>query len=213
MFDKPNFVKKILVLFIVFVVPSVGYFLLKTGENIYKPLRVLGPKEVASTFHKVKGKEIPDTIYHQVKMYPQEVKNHVFLANFLLDSNLAANKESNEQMARLVHYFSKNPEVRFVTFSANPNYLTDSLKTDNWLVENNDQLILANAAKQQYLLNEIQIDSVANTVVPSRRFVLVDNQQRIRGIYLIKNRFNVDSLIEDVKVATVEMLRSQNKMK
>ena|SRR2546428_2000588 len=213
MINKNNLIKKILVLLIVLVVPSIGYFLLKTGENIYKPLRVLGPKEVASTFHRVKGKQIPDTIYHQVKMYPQEVKGHVFLANFLLDSDKAVNKQSNEQMARLVQYFSKNPEVRFVTFSANPGYLEDSLKTDNWIVVNDAKLTLAKAAKQQYLLSEIQIDSIANKAISSQRFVLVDDQQRIRGIYQIKNRFNVDSLIEDIKVATVEMLRAQTKMK
>ncbi len=62
---KAGIVKKISILVLVLVVPGFLYYLLVSkGKNRYKPLPVFGPKQVAKTTHKVKGKDIPDTIYH-----------------------------------------------------------------------------------------------------------------------------------------------------
>src|SRR5690606_7162233 len=59
--------KKALILVIVFVLPGFLYYLLQEkGENRYHPLPVFGPKKTASTFHTRRGRQIPDTIYHQI---------------------------------------------------------------------------------------------------------------------------------------------------
>jgi protein SCO1 len=57
--------KKILILVIVLAVPGFLYYLLTAeGKNRYKPLPIFGPKRLAGTYHHVKGRNIPDTLYH-----------------------------------------------------------------------------------------------------------------------------------------------------
>ena len=60
-------ISTILILAAILVMPGFLYYLLQDqGKNRYRPLPIFGPKVVASTFHSVRGKQIPDTIYHVV---------------------------------------------------------------------------------------------------------------------------------------------------
>ncbi|RZK16171.1 MAG: SCO family protein, partial [Flavobacterium sp.] len=60
-------ISTILILAAILVMPGFLYYLLQDqGKNRYKPLAIFGPKQVATTFHSVRGKQIPDTIYHKV---------------------------------------------------------------------------------------------------------------------------------------------------
>ena len=57
-------VKTFFILSIVFVVPVVGYLLLRTGTNHYKRLPIYGEKSVSTKV--VNGKTTVDTIYHTI---------------------------------------------------------------------------------------------------------------------------------------------------
>ena len=57
--------KKISILVLVLIVPGFLYYLLTVeGKNRYKPLQIFGPKQLTKTMQVVKGKSVPDTIYH-----------------------------------------------------------------------------------------------------------------------------------------------------
>lgn len=180
---------------------------------MYKPLPVYGPKEVASTFHLKKGRKIQDTIYHTISFYPAADTGKIIMANFLLTDEMNGNKAANEQTWRLVDYFKKNPKLLFVTYSANKQWLADSSSTDNWKVVYAPIDSLATIAQQQYLLNEVQIDSLTRKPTASRRYVMLDNHHRIRGFYKMENRFNIDTLMDEVKVITVELIREEDDKK
>ena len=63
--SKLSLVKKILILVMILALPGFLYYLLTVkGKNRYHPLPKFGPKVLAKTTHRVKGKDIPDTIYH-----------------------------------------------------------------------------------------------------------------------------------------------------
>jgi protein SCO1/2 len=59
---KAGIFTKVTILVLVLVVPGFLYYLLVAeGKNRYHSLPIFGPKQVAKTTHKVKGKDIPDT--------------------------------------------------------------------------------------------------------------------------------------------------------
>ncbi|POY35645.1 hypothetical protein C3K47_14725 [Solitalea longa] len=205
--------KKAVILFFVFLLPVITYFLLKSGQNMYKPLPVYGPKEVASTFHLKKGRKIQDTIYHTISYYPSADTGKIIMANFLLTDDAFGNKAANEQTWRLVDYFKKNPKLQFVTYAANNQWLVDSNKNDNWKVIYAPIDSLGSIAQQQYLLNEVKIDSLTKKYTASRRFIMLDQHHRIRGFYRMENRYNIDTLMDEVKVLTVELIREEDDKK
>src|SRR5690606_5026438 len=105
-------IKKILVLLILFVVPGSLYYLLKAkGENRYHPLAIYGPKQPASTFHSRMGKQIRDTIYHQIRdfelinqdsvpvKFPAD-SNQITVVNFFFSRCPSFCPDMNRQMAR-----------------------------------------------------------------------------------------------------------------
>ena len=62
---KLSLIKKILILVLILALPGFLYYLLTVkGKNRYHALAKFGPKEIAKTTHRVKGKDVPDTIYH-----------------------------------------------------------------------------------------------------------------------------------------------------
>jgi len=63
--SKTNILKKIIILALILALPGFLYYLLTVqGKNRYQPLPFFGPKQLAKTTHKFKGKDIPDTLYH-----------------------------------------------------------------------------------------------------------------------------------------------------
>src|SRR6201992_573038 len=65
---KFSLAKKIIILALILALPGFLYYLLTAeGKNRYKPLPIYGPKTLSGTYHKVHGKEIPDTLYHTVE--------------------------------------------------------------------------------------------------------------------------------------------------
>src|SRR5687768_3425749 len=113
-------VKKILVLLILLVVPGSVYYLLKAkGENRYRPLAIYGPKKPASTYHTKRGKQIRDTLYHQIPdfkllnqngdsiKFPAD-SNQITVVNFFFSRCPAFCSNMNKEMARVAKIYSGN---------------------------------------------------------------------------------------------------------
>src|ERR1700761_8367018 len=91
---KLSLIKKILILVLILALPGFLYYLLTVkGKNRYHSLAKFGPKEIAKTTHRVKGKDVPDTIYHTLsdfKLTDQDGKevslktfdDKIFIVNF-----------------------------------------------------------------------------------------------------------------------------------
>ena len=103
---KYKLTKKILILVTILAVPGFLYYLLQEkGKNRYKPLAIYGPKKVASTFHSVRGKQIPDTIYHTIADFK--------LLNQKADTISFANYEGKIIVLNLLYTNGQAPGIDF----------------------------------------------------------------------------------------------------
>eukprot|EP01136_Pigoraptor_vietnamica_P000834 Opistho-1_new@26630 len=132
---KYNPAKKILILVTILAVPGFLYYLLQEkGKNRYKPLAIYGPKQVANTFHSVRGKQIPDTIYHLVddfKLVNQNAdtiswetyKGKIVLLNLFYTNGKGYGVDfANKAMEGFSKVYENNKMIHFVGLSIDPNF-------------------------------------------------------------------------------------------
>ena len=231
---KAASIKKVLILVTILAVPGFLYNLLvEKGKNRYKPLPIFGPKEVASTFHSVRGKQVPDTIYHQVgdfsllnqkgdtvtaKTYSGKI---VVLNFFYTTGNTDAVRFANKAMKAFETTYHKNEAVKFVGLSIDPGQDTPEVlakyaesiaaPAGKW------NLLTGDSATVYNLINKgLFIDAHKEIVkgepkfIYSNMFVLLDYQHRIRGYYEASNQEALAKLDDEIKVLITEELRNNN---
>src|SRR3546814_6900814 len=65
-----NGIKKIIILAAILILPGFLYFLLeRKGENRYQNLPIYGEKILTGTFTSRMGKQVPDTLFHQIESF------------------------------------------------------------------------------------------------------------------------------------------------
>jgi protein SCO1/2 len=226
---KYNPIKKVLILVTILAVPGFLYYLLQDqGKNRYKPLPIFGPKQVASTFHSKRGKQIPDTIYHEVgnfKLINQsddtvslaDWKNKVVVVN-LVDGKADANSTNaifNEY--KDFKAYQKNDMVRFTSISVNPNDVLDSVKylaatlkakPKKWDILFGDSSSVFNLVRKGLLLDVVEVKNPVRKMIYSRKIVLLDSQHRIRGFYDATQQEALSKLDDEIKVLIAEELRN-----
>lgn len=222
-------IKKILILILLLAVPGFLYYLLMAkGQNRYKPLPIYGPKQVAKTFHKVKGKVIYDTIYHQIpnfKLYDQEnklisedsLKGKIAVFNFFFTRCPTLCKEINKNIAELAVSYNKNPILKFVSITVDPatdntavlkSYAT-SLKADpkQWKFLTGDTSTIYPLSRNGFLVTAINGNNNPENFVYSEKLILIDQERRIRGYYNGTSINEVSQLNDEIKVLIAEELR------
>src|SRR5690606_7587203 len=124
--------KKVLILVAILAVPGFLYYLLQDkGKNRYRPLPIFGPKQVAATFHSVRGQEVPDTIYHTVKGFKMvnqdsdtvsldDWQGKVVIAHlFYTQSQTKGGKAALGAFQELSRAYQANKMVRLASISVN----------------------------------------------------------------------------------------------
>jgi protein SCO1/2 len=127
-----SILKKIIILAIVLLLPGFLYYLLTVkGKNRYEPLSYFGPKQVAKTSHRVKGKIIPDTIYHAIPDFnltdqygkPVSFKNYpgkIFVVNFFYSHCPDICSQVNKNLSGLADEYAKNSMIYFLSITVDP---------------------------------------------------------------------------------------------
>lgn len=225
-------IKKVLILVTILAVPGFLYYLLQDqGKNRYKPLPFFGKKEVGKTFHSVRGKMIPDTIYHHVndfKLINQEgdtvswksyegkiVVVNIFYTKGAADGTGFANKAMKAFDATYAH----NKAVNFIGLTIDPVHDTPevlsgfarrlSAPAGKWDLLTGDSTQLYNLinggliidARQEPVRGEMRF-------VYSNMFVLLDTERRIRGYYEATSQEALSKLDDEIKVLLAEELRN-----
>lgn len=227
---KINILKKISILVLVLVVPGFLYYLLTSqGKNRYKPLAYFGPRQVAKTTHKVKGKVIPDTTYHSLpdfKLTDQNgeevtlasLDNQVFVASFFYTRCPSVCKAMNDYIKILTSNYAKNKAIRFVSITVDPEH--DDLKTlrnyadsykanaSKWLFLTGDTSIVYNLARKGFLVNALQ--TAKDQFIYSDQIILVDQHKHIRGYYTGASGLDMTRLNDEIKVLILEELRNKD---
>lgn len=228
----PSFpVKKILVLLILLAVPGTLYYLLKEkGQNRYRPLPIYGEKKVASSFHTKRGKQIPDTIYHQIRdfrlinqkgdivQFPAD-SNQIYVVNFFYTRCLLLCRNMNIDMARVAEIYNGNRLMRFISITVDPEYDTPSILSEyskpyiavnsKWDFLSGDKKLIHALAKSDFQVDVIQDTLQKSEFIHSPMFILIDPQKRIRGYYDSSlGHEQVTLLIDEIKLLITEELRS-----
>ncbi|MVN21141.1 SCO family protein [Mucilaginibacter arboris] len=222
-------VKRFVILVLILIVPGFLYYLLQAkGKNRYKPLPVYGPKQVAKTFHKVRGQVIYDTIYHQIpdfKLYDQENKlitqknfeGKILLVNFFFTQCPTLCKEINKNVADLATAYKKNNILKFVSITVDPatdnasvlkKYAT-SLKADEnqWKFLTGDTSTIYPLSRNGFLVTAVNGNNNPENFVYSEKLILVDQDRRIRGYYNGTSVNEMTKLNDEIKVLIAEELR------
>ncbi|WP_244904302.1 SCO family protein [Pedobacter xixiisoli] len=211
--------------------PGFLYYLLQDqGKNRYRPLPIFGPKVVSSTFHSVRGKQIPDTIYHIVDDFSltnqvgdtvtlNSWKGKVVVLNlFYSKVNSDGSKLALKAMHQFNELYQKNDMVHLASISIddkdNTNDLADFAKT--WSAESKKWDILKGDTSdvRKLVKNSLLLDAVNQSTPNERKFiysnkiVLLDTKHRIRGFYEASNKEALSKLDDEIKVQIAEELRN-----
>ncbi|MDO3640504.1 SCO family protein [Mucilaginibacter sp. L3T2-6] len=227
---KASLPKKIIILVLVLAVPGFLYYLLTVGgKNRYKPLPVFGEKQVAKTTHKVKGKDIPDTIYHKLpdfnltdqngnKVDLSTFNNKIFVINFFYTACPSVCKLMNENVNALDSIYSRNKMIYFVSVTVDPkNDDIAGLKqyastfkhlSAKRLFLTGDTATIYNLARKGLLVDAIQAGP--KDFIYSDKLVLIDGEKRIRGYYTGAQTAEVDRLNDEIKVLISDELRKND---
>jgi protein SCO1/2 len=227
---KAGVLKKTAILVLVLIVPGFLYYLLTAqGKNRYKPLPVFGPKQVAQTFHRVKGKDIPDTIYHflsDFKLTNQKgtqvslktFENKIFIVNFFYTGCPTVCRTMNTYVSELAANYAKNKLVYFVSITVDPEHdtpmaLENYAKTfkstsSKWQFLTGDTSTIYNLARKSFLVNALQVGK--RDFIYSDKLILIDQSKRIRGYYTGAATADVDKLNDEIKVLISEELRKSD---
>jgi len=226
--NKTSLTKKIIILVVILIIPGFLYYLLTVkGQNRYHPLQVFGHKTLAKTFHKVKGKEIPDTIFHTLgdfQLLDQQGKqvtsktfdNKIFVANFFYTGCPTLCTTMNGYMDSLARNYLKSEMVRFVSITIDPQH--DSVKTldsysrkfdnfgPNWKFLTGDTATIYRLARKGFLVDAL--DQGKGDFIYSDKLILVDSHKRIRGYYDASIK-DVARLNDEIKVLLSEEYRNK----
>lgn len=227
--SKTVSLKKIIILVSLLAAPGFLYYLLQEkGKNRYRPLPVLGPKEVAQTFHTKRGKKIPDTIYHTVKnfkllnQYQDTIRfktdsPKITITNFFYSNCPSFCGSMNKEMKRVAETFGSNKMLRFLSISVDPEQdkpevLSEyakqfTAKAKNWDFLTGNQQQIFEIANKEFLVDAFSDSTKKEQLIHSPLLILTDAQQRIRGYYDSGNGEQVSKLIDEVKVLITEELR------
>lgn len=211
--------------------PGFLYFLLKEGgKNRYKPLPFFGTKQVAKTYRLVRGKQVPDTIYHQVDsvhllnqdrqpIWGKQYKGKILLVNlFYTNAKGQGIQAANKAMKGFSKIYQKNDLLQLLSVNVDANEMpknikkySDSLQINpkKWQLATGDSLALQRFIKQGLLLDAVKVAHGENiSYLYSNAFVLLDSQRRLRGYYDITNAEAKSKLEDEIKVLIAEELRN-----
>ncbi len=225
-------IKKILILVTILAVPGFLYYLLQDkGKNRYKPLPFFGPKVVANTFHSVRGKQVADTIYHQVQNY--QLLNQagdslsldtykgkvVVLSLFHTKGDTYGVDFTNKAVKAYLANYGDNDILRFVSISIDPSYdrpdvLKDyaqklDAKAGKWDLLTGDSTQVFDLVNKQLFVDAHKVyENGAPKFIYSNMFVLLDTHRRIRGYYEATSQLALSKLDDEIRVLITEELRN-----
>ncbi|MDQ8004640.1 MAG: SCO family protein [Pedobacter sp.] len=224
-------ISTILILAAILVMPGFLYYLLQDqGKNRYKPLAIFGPKQVASTFHSVRGKQVPDTIYHVVQDFKlvnqhgdsltiDSWKGKVIVANlFYSNVNSGSATATFKAMQGFDKQYHKNQMLHLVSISIDAKDDVMALKAfaenwkavcPKWNILGGDTSTINQLVKQSLLLDAVdQSTASERKFIYSNKIVLLDSKHRIRGFYDAASKEALSKLDDEIKVLIAEELRN-----
>lgn len=222
-------VKRFIILVLILIVPGFLYYLLQAkGKNRYKPLPIYGSKQVAKTFHKVRGKVVYDTVYHKIpdfELHDQDnnlitqknFSGKIILVNFFFTKCPTLCNDISKNIADLALSYRKNDMLKFVSITVDPitdqpavlKTYADHLKADKnqWKFLTGDTSKIYPLSKNGFLVTALGGNGNPENFVYSEKLILIDQDRRIRGYYNGASVNEIAKLNDEIKVLIAEELR------
>ncbi|ALI97938.1 SCO family protein [Rufibacter tibetensis] len=217
--------KKALVLGTLLLLPVLVFLFLKMfGVNRFS-LRTYFPATVDST--QVAGEWKYDTTYHQVPDFKltshtgtafsqKDLEGKIYVANFFFTSCKGPCTQMSTQLSRVQDAFRLQPDVRIISHTLKPqedspavlSEYAESFKArpNKWIFLTGPENEIQRLAEKGYRLTSLEsaLPDGSPALLQSNRFVLVDKEKHVRGIYDGTDAADVDRLITEINVLLSE---------
>lgn len=145
----------------------------------------------------------------------ETVKNKIYVANFFFTICPGICPVMTENMLLIQEKFKSNDNILLVSHTVTPwidnverlkaYAIENKVDDDKWHLLTGEQDEIYTLAKQSYFADkQIGHKTEEDDFLHTENFILVDKKQRIRGIYNGTKTFDINRLIEDVRILTNE---------
>ena len=182
-------------------------------------LPILGRRDVQE--RKVEEKTVYDTIYHTIQPFAfldqdsslitnVDFQNKVYVADFFFTSCPSICPIMKTQMLRIYEKFEKDENVAFLSHSIDPRHDTVAVlreyaerlgvESNKWHFVTGEKETIYELAQNSYMSVAAEDNEAEGGFIHSGKFLLVDKDGRIRGVYDGTDPIDVDELIDDIPV-------------
>jgi protein SCO1/2 len=223
-------IKTILILAVILLLPGFLYFILnKSGSNSYVSLPIYGKKEVPGTTHRKWGRDIPDTIYHTVPSVDfvnyngkavRLLNNDTALSvvHLMYTRDVSLSRTMIKKLDQIANRFIQNKKVKLYSITVDtlfdtPQVLAKYSKvykpwTKSWFFVTDPSVDILKFAKESLLQDALVTKDNSKPFIIGSNYLLLDSKGRIRGIYDINVKTDVDRLEDEIKLLLVEEIRN-----
>ncbi len=208
--------KKILVLLIILVSPSVFYLFLKSARHNIQRLEIFGPKEV---------NEKGDSVYHTIpdfefvnqygkKISKKDFDGKIFVADFIFTTCQSICPKMSEQLTRVQEKIKEQDDVLLLSHTVDPendsvpvllNYAQKmGAHEGKWHFVTGEKKTIYDIARYGYYVTALEGDGGPDDFIHSEKLMLIDKQGRIRGYYDGTADTSVKRLMDEIKVLKFE---------
>lgn len=222
-------IKTILILAVILLLPGFLYFILnKSGSNSYASLPIFGKKEVPGTTHRKWGRDIPDTIYHLVppvnfiNYNGQDVRflgddTTLSVVHLMYSRDVSLSRTMIKKLDQIANRFIQNKKVKLYSITVDTTFDSPAVLakyskvykpwTKSWFFVTDPSVDIFKFAKESLLQDALPTDDQRKPFIIGSNYLLLDTKGRIRGIYDINVKTDVDRLEDEIKLLLVEEIR------
>jgi protein SCO1 len=204
---------------LVILFPVIFWVLLTRGHNNFKTLPYVGPFEISAS---------GDTVYHSIppfeftnqsgqKISDKDLEGKIFVANFFFATCKTVCPKMNEQVHRVQEACKDIKDIRFLSFTVDPEddsvaALADYAKKMNadnskWWFLTGEKDSIYKLAREGFFV-PASLGNEARDFFHSQDLILVDKDKKMRGrFYDGTDAAEVDTLIDEIKVLIQEYRR------
>ncbi len=223
-------IKTILILAVILLLPGFLYFVLnKSGSNTYASLPIFGEKEVPGTTHRKWGRDIVDTIYHTVpsvdfvnydgkKVHLLDNDTTLSVVHLMYSRDASLSRTMIKRLDQIANRFIQNKKVKLYSISVDTTYDTPAVLakyakvykpwTKSWFFVTKPSVDIFKFAKESLLQDAMANPEGSKPFIIGSNYLLLDTKGRIRGIYDINVKTDVDRLEDEIKLLLVEEIRN-----
>lgn len=228
---KNKGIQTIMILAIILLLPGFLYVVLnKSGmANSYATLPIFGDKEVPGTTHRKWGRDIMDTLYHEVPKISFENYNGKQISLFENDSSISIvhlfysrdksfsttlinnlNKVSGDfRNNKRIKFYSITVDTLYDTPDVLKNYIKNIDPSDkSWYFVTHPSTDIFKFAQTGLLQDALATGDLNKPFVIGSSYILIDSKRRIRGFYDITMKKEVERLSDEIKLLAVEEIRN-----